>query len=81
MWCGGARQGRLARLLRSKGVTIADLDRDTAMAVGALCGAVGASDVVDGHVVLHAMRRELAVVTTDPDDIRAFGGGVEIVTV
>jgi hypothetical protein len=38
----------------------------------------GAPD--DGHVVLHAMRRELAVVTSDPDDIRAFCGGVEIVS-
>jgi len=26
------------------------------------------------------MRRELAVVTSDPDDIRAFCGGVEIVS-
>lgn len=81
VWRGGARQSLLARLLRSDGVTIAELDRETAMAVGALCGAVGASDVVDAHVVLHASRRGLAVVTSDPDDIQAFGGGIEIVTV
>ena len=81
VWRGGARQSRLARFLRADGVVIADLDRDTAMAVGALCGLVGTSDIVDGHVALHAGRRDLAVVTSDPDDIRAFGGGLEIVII
>ena len=80
-WRGGARQSRLAHFLRADGVTVADLDRDTAMAVGALCGAVGATDVVDGHVALHAIRRGLAVITSDPDDIRAFGAGIELVVV
>jgi len=81
VWRGGARQSRLARFLRSEGVAIAELDHHTAMAVGALCGSVGASDIVDGHVALHAVRRGLAVITSDPDDIRAFGPRVEIVVV
>lgn len=81
VWRGGARQTRLAHFLRSDGVTVVELDRDTAMAVGALCGAMGASDIVDGHVALHAVQRGLAVVTSDPDDIRAFGAGIQIVVV
>jgi len=80
-WRGGARQSRLAHFLRTDGVTVVDLDRDTAMAVGVLCGSVGSADVVDGHVALHALSGNLAVVTSDPDDISAFGGGIEIVAI
>ena len=81
VWRGGGRQSRLARFIRGDGVRVAELDRVTALAVGALCGLVGASDVVDGHVALHAARRDLVVITSDPDDIARFGGGVEIVTI
>jgi hypothetical protein len=43
-------------------------------AVGELCAMAGVSDVVDGHVALHARRRGLAVVTSDLDDISALAG-------
>lgn len=69
VWRGGARQSRLARFLRASDVAIVDLDRDSALAVGVMCGMSGVADVVDGHVALHARRRDLAVLTSDPDDI------------
>ncbi len=68
----GARQARVARLLNSGSVRVANLDGETARAVGVICGLTGSTDVVDGHVALHARRRGLAVVTSDPDDIAAF---------
>lgn len=80
-WRGGARQARLARFLAATGLTVVPLDATTARAVGELCAITGANDVVDGHVALHARMTGLAVLTSDPDDLAAFGGGVEIVVV
>ena len=69
VWRGGARQSQLARFLCASDVAIVDLDRDSALAVGVMCGMSGVADVVDGHVALHARRRDLAVLTSAPDDI------------
>ena len=81
MWRGGSRQARLARLLGASDVVLVDLDAEMARAVGVLCGAVGVADVVDGHVALHARRRDLAVLTSDPDDIARLDPTLAIVTV
>lgn len=77
----GARQVRVARLLNADGVGVADLDGETARAVGVMCGLVGSTDVIDGHVALHARRRALAVVTSDPDDIAALDPTLTILAV
>jgi predicted nucleic acid-binding protein len=81
VWRGGVQQARLARMLRSDGVRLVPLDATTARAVGELCGLTGASDVVDGHVALHARRHGLAVVTSDPDDITAFASDLDLIVV
>jgi hypothetical protein len=44
-----------------------------------MCGRSGVSDVVDGHVALHARRRDLAVLTSDPDDIAALDPSLTII--
>ncbi|GAB3038765.1 hypothetical protein GCM10011376_34090 [Nocardioides flavus (ex Wang et al. 2016)] len=81
VWRDGSRQARLARLLGASDVVLVDLDAEMARAVGVLCGAVGVADVVDGHVALHARRRDLAVLTSDPDDIALLDPTLAIVTV
>jgi len=68
----GARQARVARFLGADGVNVVDLDGATARAVGVMCGLTSCTDVVDGHVALHARRLGLSVVTSDPDAIAAF---------
>ena len=73
VWRGGARQGRLARFLTSDLVTEIALDADESRRIGTLAAAVGASDVVDGHVALIALERDAIVVTSDPDDIERWG--------
>ena len=65
-WRGGP-QAQLSRLLR--GCQVAELDESEARAAGALCGAAGTSDVVDAAVVVGAIDRDDAVVTSDLDDI------------
>jgi predicted nucleic acid-binding protein len=73
VWRGGARQARLARLLASELVEEVALDADASRRVGMLAAAVGASDVVDGHVATIAMERDAVVVTSDADDIVRWG--------
>jgi predicted nucleic acid-binding protein len=60
--------------IRSAGpeVRFADLDVTTARAVGELCALTGASDVVDAHVALHALRLDLSVATSDPVDFEPY---------
>lgn len=77
----GARQARVARFLRADGVTVVDLGGETAKAVGVMCGLTAGTDVVDGHVALHARRHGLAVVTSDPDDIAAFDPGLTVIAI
>lgn len=80
-WRGGRRQALLAKLLASDGVETIAMDAVAARAVGELCAARSVTDVVDGHVAWHAFRRRLVVVTSDPDDIEAFGLGLRIVAI
>ena len=81
VWRDGSRQARLARLLGASDVVLVGLDAEMARAVGVLCGSVGVADVVDGHVALHARRRDLAVLTSDPDDIARLDPTLTIVPV
>lgn len=68
-WRGGARQALLARFLSTPQVTIVPMDEHTGFAAGVLCGRSGHSDVIDASVVLCAIRRGHAVVTSDPEDL------------
>jgi len=77
VWRGGARQVRLARLLTSDLVTELPLDTDASRRIGALAAAVGAADVVDGHVAVIALERDAVVITSDPDDIARWGIDVQ----
>ncbi|MDP9823389.1 PIN domain-containing protein [Nocardioides massiliensis] len=81
VWRGGPRQARLATLLASADVSVVELDGPAARAVGVLCGRVGQSDVVDGHVALVARQRRHIVVTSDPADIAAFDPSLPIAVV
>lgn len=75
-WRDGAKQARLARLL--KGVSIEPLDETIAKEAGILCGRSGTSDVIGASVVALAMRHRAGIVTSDPGDIAklidAYGG-------
>lgn len=81
VWRDGRHQARLARFIRARGVVLVDLDADSARAIGVMCGVTGIADVVDGHVALHARRRGLAVLTSDPDDISCLDPSLVIVEV
>jgi predicted nucleic acid-binding protein len=73
VWRGGARQARLARLLRSDLLEELALDQFASRRIGALAATTGANDVVDGHLALLAADRNATVVTSDPDDLVAWG--------
>ncbi len=70
-WRGGAGQARIARLLRASVTSVVALDQRQALRVGARCASTGVTDVIDVSVALCARDRGHAVVTSDPDDLRA----------
>jgi hypothetical protein len=80
-WRGGPRGARLARFLNQREVTVTAYDGRTARAVGELAALSGHHDVVDVHVVLHARLHRHAVVTTDPDDLRAVDPRLPLIVV
>jgi hypothetical protein len=69
VWRDGRRQVRLARLLARRDVEVVVLDELTARRAGQLCGARNTHDIVDASVVLCAMERAHAIITSDPDDL------------
>lgn len=81
-WRGGP-QANLSRLLRGCGIE--DLTRTQARAVGALAARADHDDIVDVSVVEGAVRRNHAVVTSNPSHIRrvatAVGASITIHTV
>jgi predicted nucleic acid-binding protein len=66
-WRGGARQARLARLLRM--CDVEPMSEDLARSVGVLAGKASHDDIVDVAVVEGAIRRGDAVVTSNAADI------------
>jgi len=78
-WRNPARQVRLVRVLAADPVVIHPLDAEEARAVGHLCGASGASDVVDASVVLVARRVAGVTLTSDPDDLRLIDPQIDLV--
>ena len=69
-WRDPRRQVRLAAFLKRPNVDVVAMDEDQARRVGRLLAATGTSDITDAHVALCALRRDAAVLTSDPDDIR-----------
>ena len=66
VWRDGARQARLAAVL--KGIQVHALD--DGRAVGALLARSGGSDVVDAHVVFLGAALSQRVLTGDPGDLK-----------
>ena len=81
VWRGGPRQARLSAFLSARGVETPAYDVHAAREVGRLCGATGHHDVVDAHVVWHALGRGHLVVTSDPEDLRAIDPSLPLVSV
>jgi predicted nucleic acid-binding protein len=77
----GARQVRLARLIRSRDVDIAVMTLSVARTVGQMCADSGHADIVDVHVALCAREREHAVVTSDPDDLARIDPALPLIRV
>lgn len=77
-WRDGHRQQRIARLLGAPITELVALDDLTARAVGIACGLSATADIVDVSVALCARRRGHAVVTSDPEDIRAIDPGLKL---
>jgi hypothetical protein len=75
-----ARQSRLARLVRQPTTDVVALDRVDATSVGRLLAASRTSDIADAHVVICAARAGQAVITSDPEDLRALDPALELVT-
>jgi hypothetical protein len=71
-WRGGARQARIARLLRASVTSVIALDQRTALRIGVRCAISGVSDVIDVSVALCALDNAQPVITTDPGDLRAI---------
>ena len=80
VWRDGARQARLARLLRATDVR--EVDEGVGRSAGELLGSSGTSDVADATIVLLAVAGD-RIVTSDPIDIArlvdAAGSSVTIV--
>ena len=66
------KQVRLARFLATSDYEPVSLDDIAARAIGRLLAARAGSDVVDASVVVCARSRRQAVLTSDPDDLRAL---------
>lgn len=71
VWRDGARQARLAHLLRL--VDIVPLDEGTARSIGLSLAGSDSSDVVDAHLALLSIQRGEPVATSDRDDLESLG--------
>lgn len=80
-WRSGSRQARLAKLLKSPGVTAVDLSVNRAKAAGVLCGRRGTRDVIDASVVVLARQVGGFIATSDPDDLRHLDPAIKLATI
>ncbi len=76
-----ATQVRLWRMVQHDETEVVALDGSHAQAVGALLAQTGTSDITDAHVVICAQRSGLAVITTDPIDLRRLDPKLRVITV
>ena len=78
-WRGGARQARIARLLRASVTSVVPLDTRMALRVGARCAATRTADIVDVSVAICASDRGQPVITSAPDDIAAIDPSLTLI--
>jgi hypothetical protein len=71
-WRGGARQARIARLLRAPVASVIPLNERTALRIGVRCAISGVTDVIDVSVAVCARDYSQPVITSDPGDLRAI---------
>jgi len=76
-----AKQVRLWRMVQHNETEVVPLDASHAQAVGALLAQTGTSDITDAHVVICAQRTGLAVITSDPLDLRRLDPKLRLITV
>lgn len=79
VWRHGARQARLARLVKSGLLDVRALDLDEARAAGVACGLSSTADVIDASVAILARRHGAIVVTSDPADLHRLDSGLTLV--
>lgn len=79
VWRDGARQARLARLVRSGVLDVQSLDLDEARAAGVLCGTSHTSDVIDASLALLGRRLHAVVVTSDPGDLHRLDPDLSLI--
>ncbi len=70
VWRNGTRQARLATMLTA--CEVEPTTDEMARAAGVLLGRAGRADIVDGLVVLGAVRRGDEILTSDPADLAAL---------
>ena len=68
-------------LLGGDDVDIVALDVMQALAIGELMAQAGTSDVVDASVVLTAIDRQQAVVTSDPADLERLDSELQLIAI
>jgi predicted nucleic acid-binding protein len=76
-----AKQVRLWRMIQHDETEVVPLDGSHAQAVGSLLAQTGTSDITDAHVVICAQRSGLAVITSDPLDLRRLDAKLRVITV
>lgn len=73
-----SRQVALRALLHGRTTEVPPLDRVLAEAAGVLCGRTKTSDVIDASVAIIARRERVAVVTSDPEDLRRLDPSLRV---
>lgn len=81
VWRADPRQHRLHLLLSDDRVEVPALDRDEALAVGAICARTRTGDIVDASIASCARRRRHTVVTSDPDNIHRLDPTLNLIPV
>ena len=76
-----AKQVRLWRMVQYEETEVVPLDVSHAQAVGMLLAQSGTSDITDAHVAICAQRSGLAVITSDPLDLRRLDPRLRLITV
>lgn len=71
----------LWRMVQHDEAVVVPLDGSHAQAVGALLAQTGTSDIADAHVVICAQRSGLAVITSDPLDLRRLDPKLRVIAV
>jgi hypothetical protein len=74
-----ATQARILRVLQYPKTQVVPLDRDDAMAIGALLRRTNTRDIADAHVVICARRAQERIATTDPDDLRRLDPDLDLI--